>query len=87
MTALIMVADDAGPDAILREAEALRGAGVHAIVIRSTGPEPSHWLEETWAPVDAEAGRHRLRAVSSGHRSSVILQSRAASSSGRAGDF
>src|SRR5277367_2550839 len=37
VTALIGVADDAGPDAILREAEALHGAGVHAIVIRAAG--------------------------------------------------
>ena len=51
VTALIGVADDAGPDAIVREAEALHGAGVNAIVIRSAGSEPSHWLEETWGPV------------------------------------
>ena len=37
VTALIGVADDAGPDAIVREAEALHGAGVHAIVIRAAG--------------------------------------------------
>ena len=43
--------DDAGPDDIVREAEALHGAGVHAIVIRAAGPEPSRWLEETWGPV------------------------------------
>jgi probable F420-dependent oxidoreductase len=51
VTALIGVADDAGPDAIVREAEALHGAGVRAIVIRASGPEPSQWLEETWGPV------------------------------------
>jgi len=51
VTALIGVADDAGPDSILQEAEALHGAGVHAIVIRAAGPEPSQWLEETWGPV------------------------------------
>jgi alkanesulfonate monooxygenase SsuD/methylene tetrahydromethanopterin reductase-like flavin-dependent oxidoreductase (luciferase family) len=51
VTALIGVADDAGPDDILREAEALSGAGVQAIVIRAAGPEPSQWLEEHWAPV------------------------------------
>ena len=50
VTALIMVADD-DRDEILREAEALSSAGAHAIVVRSTGPEPSRWLEETWAPV------------------------------------
>ena len=47
VTALIGVADDAGPDDIVREAEALHGAGVQAIVIRAAGPEPSQWLEET----------------------------------------
>ncbi len=51
VTALIGVADDARPDAIVREAEALHRAGVHAIVIRASGPEPSQWLEEQWGPV------------------------------------
>jgi F420-dependent oxidoreductase-like protein len=51
VTALMAIADDAAPDTILREAEAFSGAGVDAIVIRSTGPEPVRWLEETWAPV------------------------------------
>jgi hypothetical protein len=51
VTALIGVADNAGPDDIVREAEALHGAGVHAIVIRAAVPEPSQWLEETWGPV------------------------------------
>ena len=51
VTALIGVADDAGPDTILREAQALHDAGVHAIVIRAAGPEPTQWLEETWGPV------------------------------------
>jgi F420-dependent oxidoreductase-like protein len=51
VTALIGVADDARPDDILREAEALHGAGVHAIVIRVAGSEPSRWLEEQWGPV------------------------------------
>ena len=51
ITALIGVADDAEPDAIVGEAEALHGAGVHAIVVRAAGPEPSRWLEETWGPV------------------------------------
>ncbi len=41
--------DDA--DEILREAEALSSAGADAIVVRATGPEPSRWLEQTWAPV------------------------------------
>jgi hypothetical protein len=48
---LIGVADDAGPDDIVREAEALHGAGVHAIVIRAAGAEPAQWLEEQWGPV------------------------------------
>jgi F420-dependent oxidoreductase-like protein len=51
VTALIMIAEDAGPDAIMQEAVALAAAGTDAIVVRSTGPEPSRWLEETWAPV------------------------------------
>jgi alkanesulfonate monooxygenase SsuD/methylene tetrahydromethanopterin reductase-like flavin-dependent oxidoreductase (luciferase family) len=51
VTALIMVPDDAGSDAILLEAEALRSAGADAIVVRVTGPEPSRWLETTWGPL------------------------------------
>jgi F420-dependent oxidoreductase-like protein len=51
VTALIMVSDDADADSILREAAAVGDAGAHAIVIRSTGPEPRRWLEETWGPV------------------------------------
>ena len=51
VTALIGVADDAGPDAILREAEALHRVGVDAIVIRAAGPVPSIWLEEQWGPI------------------------------------
>ncbi len=51
VTALTMVPEDAGADAILREAEAMASAGVQAIVIRSTGQQPSQWLEETWGPV------------------------------------
>jgi F420-dependent oxidoreductase-like protein len=51
VTALIMIADDADADTILREAEALRSAGVDSIVVRSTGSEPSRWLETTRGPV------------------------------------
>jgi len=51
VTALMTIAEDAPPDIILREAESFSAAGVDAIVIRSTGPEPTHWLEEIWAPV------------------------------------
>jgi F420-dependent oxidoreductase-like protein len=51
VTALIGAADDAGPEAIVHEAEALNDAGVQAIVIRAAGSEPSRWLEETWGPV------------------------------------
>jgi F420-dependent oxidoreductase-like protein len=51
VTALIGVPDDASPDAIVREAEAFSEAGVNAIVIRSAGPDPVRWLQETWAPV------------------------------------
>jgi hypothetical protein len=45
------VAEDADRDTILREVEALAAVGTQAIVVRSTGPEPSKWLEETWGPV------------------------------------
>jgi F420-dependent oxidoreductase-like protein len=51
VTALIGVAEDAGPEVILREAEALHGVGVEAIVIRAAGSEPSQWLEAQWGPV------------------------------------
>jgi F420-dependent oxidoreductase-like protein len=51
VTALLTIADDARPDIILREAESFSAAGVDAIVIRSTGPEPTRWLQEIWAPV------------------------------------
>ena len=51
VTALVGTADDATPDVILREAEAFSAVGVDAIVVRSTGPQPARWLEETWAPV------------------------------------
>ena len=51
VTALIMVPDDADSNTILREAEALRAAGVDTIVVRSTGSEPSRWLETTWGPI------------------------------------
>ena len=51
VTALTAIAEDAGADAILREAEAFSTAGVDSIVIRSTGPEPARWLQETWAPL------------------------------------
>jgi F420-dependent oxidoreductase-like protein len=51
VTALMAIADDAVPDVILREAESFSAAGADAIVIRSTGPEPTRWLQEIWAPV------------------------------------
>jgi F420-dependent oxidoreductase-like protein len=51
VTALTMAPEDAGPDAILRDAEELSAAGAEAIVIRSTGPDPARWLEETWGPI------------------------------------
>jgi F420-dependent oxidoreductase-like protein len=53
VTALTMVPEDADADAILRDAEALSAAGAAAIVIRSTGPDPTRWLEETWGPIVA----------------------------------
>jgi F420-dependent oxidoreductase-like protein len=56
VTALVMVPDDADTDTILREAEAMAEAGARAMVVRSTGPDPSRWLEEIWAPVIPELG-------------------------------
>jgi F420-dependent oxidoreductase-like protein len=56
VTALVMVPDDAETDTILREAEAMAEAGARAMVVRSTGPDPSRWLEEIWAPVIPELG-------------------------------
>ena len=41
VTALATVADEAGADAIVREAEALSAAGADTVVVRSTGPDPS----------------------------------------------
>jgi alkanesulfonate monooxygenase SsuD/methylene tetrahydromethanopterin reductase-like flavin-dependent oxidoreductase (luciferase family) len=51
VTALALVPEDAGADAILQQSEAFAGAGVQTIVIRSTGPDPTRWLRKTWAPV------------------------------------
>jgi F420-dependent oxidoreductase-like protein len=51
VTALTMAPEDAGPDAILRDAEELSSAGAGAIVVRSTGTDPARWLEETWGPL------------------------------------
>ena len=51
VTALTGLPEEAGSDAIVREAEEFAAAGVQALVVRSTGPEPSRWLEETWGPV------------------------------------
>jgi F420-dependent oxidoreductase-like protein len=51
VTALVAIPDDATADTILREAQGYSVAGVDAIVTRSTGPEPTRWLEETWAAV------------------------------------
>jgi F420-dependent oxidoreductase-like protein len=51
VTALMTIAEDAVPDVILREAESFSAAGADAIVISSTGPEPTRWLQEIWEPV------------------------------------
>jgi len=56
VTALVMVADDAEPDVILTQAEALSAVGVHTITARSTGTDPTRWLEEVWGPVIAKLG-------------------------------
>jgi F420-dependent oxidoreductase-like protein len=51
VTALINVAEDADPDTILVEADALSAVGVQTVMARSTGPDPSRWLEQVWGPV------------------------------------
>jgi F420-dependent oxidoreductase-like protein len=51
VTALAMVPEDAGADAIVKAAEAYAGVGVHTLVVRSTQADPVRWLEETWGPV------------------------------------
>jgi F420-dependent oxidoreductase-like protein len=51
VTALAALPEDADSDTIVREATAFAEAGVETLVVRSTGPEPSRWLEETWGPV------------------------------------
>jgi F420-dependent oxidoreductase-like protein len=56
VTAFVMIPDDAEPDAILREAEALSAVGVDTITARSAGPEPTRWLEEVWGPVIPKLG-------------------------------
>jgi F420-dependent oxidoreductase-like protein len=38
-------------DGLLREAEAMRAAGVDTLVASTDGPDPARDLEETWAPV------------------------------------
>jgi F420-dependent oxidoreductase-like protein len=56
VTALPMVPDDAGPDALLRHAEEFAAVGVHTIVARSAQPDPGRWLEEVWGPVIDKLG-------------------------------
>jgi F420-dependent oxidoreductase-like protein len=51
VTVLANAPEDAGADAIVRDAEALAAAGADTVVVRSTGPDPSRWLEESWGPV------------------------------------
>jgi len=51
VTALAMVPEDAGADAIVKAAEAYADVGVQTLVIRSAQADPVRWLEETWGPV------------------------------------
>jgi F420-dependent oxidoreductase-like protein len=51
VTALAWVPEDTGADAIVKSAEEFADAGVETLVVRSTGPDPTRWLEETWGPV------------------------------------
>ena len=56
VTALPMIPDDAGPDALLRHAEEFAAVGVDTIVARSSQPEPERWLEVVWGPVIDKLG-------------------------------
>ncbi|HLI55513.1 MAG TPA: LLM class F420-dependent oxidoreductase [Actinomycetota bacterium] len=51
VTAMTTVTEDAGPDAILANAEAMAAAGVETVMARSTSTDPLRWLDEAWAPV------------------------------------
>jgi F420-dependent oxidoreductase-like protein len=51
VTALALVPEDSGTDAIVKAAESFARAGAQTLVVRSTGPDPTRWLEETWGPV------------------------------------
>jgi hypothetical protein len=51
VTALAFIPEDAGTEAIVKAAETFANAGAHTLVTRSTGPDPTRWLEETWGPV------------------------------------
>ena len=92
VTALIMVSDDA--DRRRRSCGRPRRFRRRRERVRSSSLDRSRavrWLEKTWAPVLPRLAAHRLArrlvSVIAEFPSSVILQSRAASSSGRAGDF
>jgi F420-dependent oxidoreductase-like protein len=51
VTALMNVAEDAGADTIMAEADALAAVGVQTVMARSTTSDPARWLEEVWGPV------------------------------------
>ena len=54
VTALIILPEDADPDTILREAEALSAVGVDTMVWMSMVAEPVASLEKMWGPVVPE---------------------------------
>jgi F420-dependent oxidoreductase-like protein len=51
VTALLVLPEDADRETIMSQAKELAAVGVDTIVARSSGPEPTRWLEEVWAPV------------------------------------
>jgi F420-dependent oxidoreductase-like protein len=51
VTTLVEVPADGDVNSIVALAEGLAAVGVHTIMARSAGPEPSRELEEVWGPV------------------------------------
>ncbi len=51
VTVALNVPEDADPDTILREADALAKVGAHTVVLRSIGPDPAAWLQRIYGPV------------------------------------
>jgi len=56
VTAMLALADGAGPDEVLEQAESLAAVGVHTLVASVTGPEPVNSLETAWGPLMERLG-------------------------------